>query len=152
ALCARRRQEEKTFLRVVSCVLAAQRKAGRHASMEHPHCSAAWRTKRMSRMRGCVDARIDRCATGLKVWDEARGRICAVRKSTRIRTTSASMAQRLSECRCQCSEPHSWPRREDLKDTQNYEEGFVKILAESIQETWRCSEPCVAAVCRVEKG
>ena len=85
----KRQKDHDTHLTFTAIVYEAQRRAGRHATTEHPHKSRAWKTKAYNRMKG-YDCYVDQCAYGLKLgqWHPAK-------KPTTFRTTKKSLYNRL---------------------------------------------------------
>ena len=114
---------------------------GAHATIEHPDSSVMWQTSPMKALRLYYDVKVDRCRTGLVARDHEGQVLGPVRKRTRLRTTSESLAYEM-DLKCTCGGPHvpMIGRSQELKAMQNYEEGFVERAARAILEdmelTW----------------
>ena len=102
-------------------------------TIEHPDGSAMWSTAPMRALTGYFDAVVDRCRTGLVARNQAGVAIGPVKKSTRLRTTSARMAETM-DLRCQCEGSHlqTMGRGQELRSMQNYERGFVRLAADAV--------------------
>jgi hypothetical protein len=85
----RRLRNEDTHLVFTSVVYEAQRRAGRHATTEHPYLSRAWKTKAYTRMQG-FDCYVDQSAYGLKLPGD-HGEWHPAKKPTTFRTTKKSL-------------------------------------------------------------
>ena len=84
-----RKEDHDTHLVFTSVVYEAQRRAGRHATTEHPYLSRAWKTKAYTRMQG-YDCYVDQCAYGLKLPGD-HGEWHPAKKPTTFRTTKKSL-------------------------------------------------------------
>ena len=127
-----RDQEEKSHLKLVREVFDIGGHEDIPAGMEHPALAASWETETMKTMKGYYEAVCHRCRTGLEAVDD-EGRRGKVKKPTKIRTKSRGVAEAM-DLPCLCKEKHvqMMGRGKELKEMQNYEEGFVKILAQAI--------------------
>ena len=111
-----RDHNEENLLRFTRRIYDIQLQSGRHAHIEHPWASRAWRTSAFSFMKG-YEARLDQCAFGLAV--NIKGQDLPVRKSTRIRTTKLRLASGIARS-CQCTVPHGHLIGGRAKATENY--------------------------------
>lgn len=89
--------EEKAHLKFVANVFYARDEAGLGVSMEHPRGAESWKTKTMEEMdmTNLMDAKCDRCQTGLTV-KLSNGLVGKVKKPTRIRTRSPMVYEALN--------------------------------------------------------
>ena len=105
----------------------------------------SWKTKTLERMDDCHDAICDRCRTGLTYFDGRGEWQGPVRKRTRIRTSSETVADALClKCACSSGHVHMDGKTKSLSAMQNYEAGFVKLAGDAIHkamdENWRKRE------------
>lgn len=146
-----RDEEERSHLDLVAQSFDKCKKIGAGAGVEHPDPAESWRTETWSTMRGYFEAVVDRCRTGL-VCKKNGEIIGKVRKRTRIRTTSARLAEAM-DLPCQCGgEQHVQMigKSDSLREMQNYEIGFVKRAGDAIykdmEERWRLRETAAIMV------
>ena len=65
-----RKIDHDVHLAFVATVFQIQQRGGRHATIEHPWNSRAWKTRAWSKLRGYA-TRIDQCALGLEMEDDS---------------------------------------------------------------------------------
>ena len=99
-LCRQRQQDHDEILVFCALVFEVQRRGGRHAHLEHPWTSRAWKTKAFHRLSG-MPTYVDQCMYGALSRDGG----CPLRKSTCILTTKRSVHQGL-QCECDGSHDH----------------------------------------------
>ena len=127
-----RNEEEKSHLQLAKDVFQTGNEMDSPAGMEHPDRARSWETDTMKKMKGYYEAVCDRCRTGLKIVDED-GITKKVRKPTRIRTQSRIVADAMNlPCKCQEGHLNMIGRSKELKEMQNYEPGFVRVLGKAI--------------------
>ena len=93
-LCEERQKNHDEILVFCGVIWETQRREGRHAHLEHPWLSRAWKTKAFSRLQGGYDTYVDQCMYGLQVRDD-HGVLTPARKPTCFRTTKKAMMEGL---------------------------------------------------------
>ena len=133
-LDARRKADERNFLRFCRELYEGQYYDGLHAHIEHPARAVSWGTRAWTGMPG-YDVYLDQCRYGLHaVGKDRRGerRHGAVRKQTRIRTTKLQLASEVGR-KCCCSQPHvALEGGSFSKKSQNYPWQLAYQLAKSV--------------------
>ena len=86
-------RDHDIHLTFTSVVYEAQRRAGRHATTEHPYTCRAWKTRAYNRMRG-FDCYVDQCGYGLMLPGD-HGQWHPAKKPATFRTTKKSLYDKL---------------------------------------------------------
>ena len=98
------RQEARIHLELCSFVCKMQVREGRHFHMENPHGSEVWGTKTMkSVIERTIEAVCDQCTLGLRHPQTKE----AMRKRTRVQTSSPFVATMLEKCQCKGDHHHA---------------------------------------------
>ena len=127
-----RRRDHDEILMFVATVYEAQRRAGRHAHVEHPWQSRAWMTRAFRKLKG-YPTYVDQCQYELKIPDDL-GHFGYAKKPTCFLTTKASMHYGLA-ARCAGQHGHvplegSAPGHGSrTKLAENYPPKLAKTLA-----------------------
>ena len=100
-----RKFDHDTHLVFVSVVYMVQHRAGRHATMEHPWNSRAWRTRAISQLPGFA-TRVDQCMLGLELEDDD-GVVKPVKKPTCLKTTRKNLHTYMGLYVCDGGHPHT---------------------------------------------
>ena len=101
-----RSNDHDTHLVFVSVIYMAQYRAGRHATLEHPWSSRAWKTKAFSKLVG-YDTYVDQCMLGLELED-TDGIVKPVKKPTCLKTTRRNLYDAMGVWVC-CNEHEHTP-------------------------------------------
>ena len=100
-----RKVDHDVHLTFVATVFQAQQRGGRHATIEHPWNSRAWKTRSWSRLQGYA-THIDQCALGLEMEDDS-GVVNPVRKPTCLFTTKQYPYEKMSRFVCDGQHAHT---------------------------------------------
>ena len=133
-LIVKRQQHHDTHLTFTAVIYRRQWKAYRHAHIEHPWTSKAWKTKAWSKLDGWP-TKLDQCMLGLELENDD-GITLPVKKPTCIHTTKLRMHNRLSTFQCDGTHHHTpleggirgqGPRS---KLAENYPDKMAKVIAD----------------------
>lgn len=131
-----RKVDHDVHLAFVATVFQAQQRGGRHATIEHPWNSRAWKTRSWSRLRGYA-THIDQCALGLEMEDDA-GVVNPVRKPTCLFTTKKYLYEKMSRFVCDGQHAHT-PLEGNIKGrgsrtklAEDYPAGMARELAKCL--------------------
>ena len=92
-LIARRQEDHDVHLNFVATIFRYQEKNHRHAHIEHPWTSRAWKTKALKNLKG-MTTYVDQCALGLKMENDA-GELLPVKKPTCVLTTKYYLNEKM---------------------------------------------------------
>ena len=131
-----RKENHDVHLTFVATVFQIQQRNGRHATIEHPWNSRAWKTRAWSRLRGFATY-IDQCSLGLEMEDDS-GVVNPVKKPTCLLTTKRYLYERMSKFVCNGQHRHT-PLEGNVKGrgsrtklAEDYPAGMAKALAECL--------------------
>ena len=104
-LIDKRKHHHNVHLCFCAVIYEIQRRNGRHATIEHPWNSRAWKTVSFSKLSG-MQTYIDQCELGLAMEDD-RGEVNPVRKPTCLLTTKKLLFDYMSKFVCSKSHQHT---------------------------------------------
>ena len=133
-LIVKRQHNHDTHLTFTAVIYRHQWKSYRHAHIEHPWTSRAWKTKAWSKLDGWPTY-LDQCMLGLELENDD-GVLLPVRKPTCILTTKMRMHKKMSEFACDGKHHHT-PLEGGIRGqgprsrlAENYPEKMAKVIAE----------------------
>ena len=133
-LIVKRQHNHDTHLTFTAVIYRHQWKSYRHAHIEHPWTSRAWKTKAWSKLDGWPTY-LDQCMLGLELENDD-GVLLPVRKPTCILTTKLRMHKKMSEFQCDGKHHHT-PLEGGIRGqgprsrlAENYPEKMAKVIAE----------------------
>ncbi len=135
-LIAMRQKDHDVHLNFVATIFRYQEKNHRHAHIEHPWASRAWKTKAFRNLKG-MTTYVDQCALGLKMENDA-GEIHPVKKPTCIFTTKYYLNEKMRPYQCSGDHQHTpleggiRGRGARSKIAENYPEKMANIIAECL--------------------
>ncbi|CAE7883123.1 ISU1, partial [Symbiodinium necroappetens] len=128
-LCSHRQRDHDEILVFCALIYEVQRRGKRHAHLEHPWTSRAWKTKALSRLPGHATY-VDQCMYGLTSKDAA-GRVYPVKKPTCYMTTKRSLCEQAG-CKCQGEHQHGPEPPDDRHLSDDPTTQLANTLAELI--------------------
>ena len=128
-LCSHRQRDHDEILVFCALIYEVQRRGKRHAHLEHPWASRAWRTKALSRLPGHATY-VDQCMYGLTSKDAA-GRAYPVKKPTCYMTAKRSLCEQAG-CKCQGEHQHGPEPPDDRHLSDDPTTQLADTLAELI--------------------
>ena len=148
-LVDRRKVHHDEHLCFCGVIYEIQRRNGRHATLEHPWNSRAWKTVSLSRLNG-FETYIDQCELGLKMLDDY-GVENPVRKPTCLLTTKKILYDHMSKYVCSKTHQHTplegyirgQGRRSSL--AENYPQKMASEIARCLLKVEETEEDFVAA-------
>eukprot|EP00438_Fugacium_kawagutii_P019118 Skav204381 [mRNA] locus=scaffold4897:193896:199406:+ [translate_table: standard] len=130
-----REVDHGTHLTFVKKIYWKQVRRGKHAHIEHPERSKAWKTKAWANLPG-YKTTFDQCEYGATTIND-NNEVEPIKKSTSIQTTKAAMARRMSK-RCQGGHTHcklegSMPGGGNrCREAENYGQIMARHLAKAM--------------------